>query len=99
MKIDLNIPIKVGDHIFTTKRNPTYFEKYMCCEYVVEDVEIHLDPNGEVKQILYKLNDNDNCWHIYGPGVCFTKEEFFELFRKDLEQLISPEMREYLWNK
>lgn len=98
MKIDFNIPIKVGDHVFTTKRNPMYFEKYMCCEYVVEDVEIHLGPNGEVKRILYKLNDNDN-WHMYGSETCFTKEEFFEHYRKDLEQLISPEMREYLWNK
>ena len=49
------------------------------------------------KQEIVYCVDHTGTGYIYNGFVAFTKEQYYESFRKEIEELIPEDLRNYLW--
>lgn len=102
MKIELKEPIKIGDKVWMPKNNKDFetcnfmnrYTKYE--ETTVTDVKLEYFAKTGKTEWLFTV-EGHNCWYIYTGKTCFTKEQLYESFREEIEQLIPQEIRDYLW--
>ena len=101
---EIELPIKIGDKVWLCKNKGfgscNFLERYkQYAEFTVDNVEVRFNMQTGKQEICFSVDDpNDNCWYIYNDHVSFTKEQLYESFRKEIEELIPEDLRHYLWN-
>lgn len=101
---EIDLPIKIGDKVWMSTNKGfgscNFLERYkQYAEFAVTNVEIRFNMETEKQEILYSVDNGENCWYIYKGKTAFTKEQLYESFRKEIEELIPEDLRNYLWNK
>lgn len=101
MQINVELPFQIGDKIWVDKTNGfgscNFMERYKNLEEAeIVNIKIEYDLATQEHRILYKVTNKDH-YYIYNGKVAFSKEEYYEFFRKELEELIPEDLRTYLW--
>lgn len=96
--ITFNPPCKKGDKIYVANSkfgSCNFLERYS--KYKIQTIkEVKARINLDTDDVEYYWNtEEDSCWYSTKPF--FSKEELFESFREEIEQLIPEELRNYLW--
>lgn len=102
MKYTFNVelPVQIGDKIWMDMSKEfghcNFLERYKNLQEVeIDDIKVeHLVATGKTEIWLhYKGGDN-----FFRMGrYALTKEEYYENWRKELEDLIPEDLRNYLW--
>ena len=102
---EIDLPIKIGDKVWMSTNKGfgscNFLERYkQYAEFTVDNVKVEFNMQTGKQEICYSVNKpDDNCCYIYNGKVAFTKEQLYESFRKEIEELIPEDLRNYLWNK
>ena len=97
---EIELPIKIGDKVWMCTNKGfgscNFLERYkQYSEFTVTNVKVEFNMQTGKQEIYFSI---DNCWYIYNDKTAFTKEQLYESFREEIEQLIPEELRKYLWN-
>ena len=101
---EIDLPIKIGDKVWMCTNKGfgscNFLERYkQYSEFTVTNVKVEFNMQTGKQEICFSTdNPKDNCWYIYNGKTAFTKEQLYESFRAEIEQLIPEELRKYLWN-
>lgn len=101
---EIELPIKIGDKVWMCTNKGfgscNFLERYkQYSEFTVTNVKVEFNMQTGKQEICFSTdNPKDNCWYIYNGKTAFTKEQLYESFRGEIEQLIPEELRKYLWN-
>ena len=98
-KIDL--PIKIGDKVWLCNNNGfgscNFLDRYkQYSEYTVTNVKVTFDMKNNKEEIVFSVDGKDHSY-VYSDKVAFTKEQLYERFRDEIEELIPEDLRNYLW--
>ena len=76
-----------------------FLERYkQYSEYTVTNVNVEFNIKTKDSRIVFSVDGKD-CNYLYNDKIAFTKEQLYESFRKEIEELIPEDLRNYLWNK
>lgn len=98
---EIDLPIKIGDKVWLSNNNGfgscNFLERYtQYSEYTVTNVQVEFNMKTNDSRIIFSVDGKD-CSYIYNGNIAFTKEELYESFRSEIEQLIPEDLRDYLW--
>ena len=101
LNLSIELPFKIGDKIWmdTSKGfgRCNFLDRYKKVKEVeITNIEIHYNLKTNKQEILYCI-DHDETRYTYNGFVAFTKEQYYENFRKEIEELIPEDLRNYLW--
>lgn len=102
LNLSIELPFKIGDKIWMDVTNGfgscNFMDRYKKVEEVeVTNIEIRYNLKTGKQEIVYCVN-NKGTGYVYNGFVAFTKEQYYEKFRKEIEELIPEDLRNYLWN-
>lgn len=103
INLSIELPFKIGDKIWMDASNGfgrcNFMDRYKKVKEVeVTSIEVHYNLKTNKQEIIYYV-DHTETGHIYNGSVAFTKEQYYENFRKEIEELIPEDLRNYLWKK
>lgn len=103
INLSIELPFKIGDKIWMDMTKGfgscNFLDRYKRIEEVeVTGIEVRYNLETGKQEIVYTVN-NSGTGYFYNGFVAFTKEQYYERFRKEIEELIPEELRNYLWNK
>lgn len=97
--LSVELPFKIGDKIWMDKsmgfEKCNFLDRYKKVEEVT-GIEVRVNLESGKQQIVYTV-DNEGTGYVYTGFVTFTKEQYYERFRAEIENLIPEELRNYLW--
>lgn len=98
---EIDLPIKIGDKVWLSNNKGfgscSFLERYtQYSEYTVTNVQVEFNMKTNDSRIVFSVDGKD-CDYIYNGKTAFTKEELYESFRFEIEQLIPEDLRDYLW--
>lgn len=101
LNLFIELPFKIGDKIWIDTSNGfgrcNFLDRYKKVKEVeITSIEIHYNLKTNKQEIIYCV-DNTGTGYIYNGFVAFTKEQYYENFRKEIEELIPEDLRNYLW--
>lgn len=101
MTLDINPPIKIGNKVWLSKNSGfgtcNFLDRYkQFQEYLVTNVIMKYDLKTDTFEWFFEV-DGKSAQYLFNEGIAFTKEQLYESFRKEIEELISEDIREYLW--
>lgn len=100
---EIDLPIKIGDKVWMCTNKGfgscNFLERYkQYAEFTVTNVRVEFNMQTGEQEVSFSTdNPKENCWYIYNGHVAFTKEQLYESFRKEIEELIPEDLRNYLW--
>ena len=98
---EIDLPIKIGDKVWLSNNKGfgscNFLERYtQYSEYTVTNVQVEFNMKTNDSRIIFSVDGKDYNY-IYNGNTAFTKEELYESFRSEIEQLIPEDLRDYLW--
>ena len=101
LNLSIELPCKIGDKIWMDTSNGfgrgNFLDRYKKVKEVeITNIEIRYNLKTNKQEIAYCI-DHDGTIYIYSGFVAFTKEQYYENFRKEIEELIPEDLRNYLW--
>ena len=103
VNLSIELPFKIGDKIWMDTSDGfgrcNFVDRYKKVKEVeVTSIEVRYNLKTNKQEIIYCV-DNTGTGYIYNGSVAFTKEQYYENFRKEIEELIPEDLRNYLWKK
>lgn len=103
MILDIESPINVGDKIWLSKNDGfgtcNFLERYkQYQEYRVKWVKLEYNLETNIAEWYYGVEGKSPTYKYTGK-VARTKEDLYESFREEIEELIPEDLRNYLWQK
>lgn len=101
LNLSIELPFKIGDKIWMDTSDGfgrcNFLDRYKKVKEVeITSIEIHYSLKTNKQEIIYCV-DHTETRYIYNGSVAFTKEQYYEKFRKEIEELIPEDLRNYLW--
>lgn len=104
LNLSIELPFKIGDKIWMdiTKGfgSCNFMDRYRKVEEVeITNIKVEFNLATNKTEIYYTVSKEGsfgNCY-VYDGFVAFTKEQYYEKFRKEIEELIPEDLRNYLW--
>nr|DAU23672.1 MAG TPA: hypothetical protein [Caudoviricetes sp.] len=101
ISLNIELPFTVGDKIWIDRAKGfgscNFMDRYKRVEEVeVTSIEVRYNVKTNKQEIIYAVN-NEGTGYIYNGFVAFTKEQYYERFRDEIEKLIPEDLRNYLW--
>lgn len=101
LNLSIELPFKIGDKIWMDTSDGfgrcNFLDRYKKVKEVeITSIEIHYNLKTNKQEIIYCV-DHTETRYIYNGSVAFTKEQYYEKFRKEIEELIPEDLRNYLW--
>jgi hypothetical protein len=101
--LEIDFPIHIGDTVWVDVSRGfgscNYLSRYSNIEkHTVTNVHVRINVKDPSKsEFTYALDNMEGTTFLFTENTCFTKEQLYELWRKDIEVLIPEELRNYLW--
>lgn len=101
LNLSIELPFKIGDKIWIDTSDGfghcNFLNRYKKLKEVeITNIKIHYNLKTNKQEIIYYIDHTDT-GYIYKGFVAFTKEQYYEIFRKEIEELIPEDLRNYLW--
>ena len=103
LNLSIELPFKIGDKIWVDRTNGfgscNFMDRYKKVkEAEITNISVRFNLAENKTEITYTLA-GENFSRLYDGFVAFTKEQYYEKFRQEIEELIPEDLRNYLWNK
>ena len=104
--ITINPPIKIGDKVWLDKgfgccNFLDRYKNYQECTIraIQAKATIKEGSNKLEYEFVYQVEEEKDTtlWHVYNERTPRTKEQLYESFREEIEELIPEDLRKYLW--
>ena len=100
---EIDLPIKIGDKVWLSNNKGfgscNFLERYtQYSEYTVTNVQVEFNMKTNNSRIIFSVDGKD-CSYVYNGKTAFTKEQLYESFREEIEQLVPEDLRNYLWKQ
>ena len=100
ISLNIELPVGIGEKIWIDDSKGfgscNFLERYKeLKEVTVTNVEVRYNVANKTTEIAYTV-DNKTIYR-YNGFIAHTKEEYYEKFREEIENLIPEDLRNYLW--
>lgn len=98
--LEIDLPVKIGDKIWIDLSKGfgrcNFLDRYKNLQEVeIDDVSITHHLNGKT-EVWFHYKGGES-YHKVNNLVAFSKEQYYENWRKEIEDLIPEDLRNYLW--